>query len=44
MVGIKLEGDEIKFLRDFVKKGTQKCKRNNQSTYSATGKPAKRGY
>ena len=39
--GIKLKEDEVKFLRDFVKKW---CKRANQSTHSAAGEPAKRGY
>jgi len=44
VVVIELEENEEKFLRDFVEKGTKKCKRANQSTYSAAGKSAKGRY
>jgi hypothetical protein len=46
MVGrLELEEDELKLLRNFVKKGRKSARElANQSTHSAVGKPAKRGH
>ncbi len=42
MLNINLKNNEVKFLTNFIKKRTEKCKISYQSTYSTTGKSGKR--